>query len=162
MQRKFIEQARRFSRFSPSIITLALQLFIAHRIKQPQQTTMIGRQPIDNGNHVQVCPRCQQVGIDRIKASQMLKQRVIRSTCSYCGVGCQLDIHVAAEDVVLIEGAPSPVNGGHLCVKGRYAHGFARHPDRLTTPLLRREGRLEAVSWEQALAFVLLRTLIPL
>ncbi len=83
-----------------------------------------------------------------------LPERVVRTTCSYCGVGCQLDVHVAGDRVARVEGAPSPVNRGHLCVKGRYAHGVARHPDRLTSPLLRRGGELVPVSWEEAIAFV--------
>ncbi len=77
---------------------------------------------------------------------------VVRTTCSYCGVGCQMDAHVAGDDVVRIDGAPSPVNHGHLCVKGRYAHGFTRHPERLTSPLLRKDGRLQPIAWPEALA----------
>jgi len=80
--------------------------------------------------------------------------QAVRTTCGYCGVGCQLDVRTARDRVVQIEGAPAAVNRGHLCVKGRYAHGFTRHPDRLTTPLIRRGGRLEPASWEDAIAFV--------
>jgi formate dehydrogenase major subunit len=105
-----------------------------------------------------VCPTGAVSDIDRERLHSMVARgastRVVRTTCSYCGVGCSLDVHVAGDDVVLVEGAPSPVNDGHLCVKGRYAHRFARHPDRLTTPLLRRDGELVPVSWEVAIAHV--------
>jgi len=80
------------------------------------------------------------------------KTDVVRTTCGYCGVGCQLDVHVAEDRVVRIEGGDSPVNRGHLCVKGRFAHGFSRHPDRLRTPLVRRQGRLVEASWDEAIA----------
>ncbi|MGZ4619178.1 MAG: formate dehydrogenase subunit alpha [Frankiaceae bacterium] len=80
------------------------------------------------------------------------------TTCGYCGVGCTLQVHTRDDDVVAITPAlDGPVNAGHACVKGRFAHGFARHRERLTTPLLRRRGRespLEPVSWDEALGFV--------
>jgi formate dehydrogenase major subunit len=78
-----------------------------------------------------------------------------RTTCGYCGVGCTLDVHTSGDRVVSVTPArDGAVNWGHACVKGRFAHGFVRSPDRLTTPLLRRAGRLVEVSWDEALAFV--------
>ena len=78
-----------------------------------------------------------------------------RTTCGYCGVGCTLDAHTADGRLVSITPAlEGPVNRGHACVKGRFAHGFVTSPERLTTPLLRRAGRLTPVSWEVALTFV--------
>jgi formate dehydrogenase major subunit len=81
-------------------------------------------------------------------------RRVVRTTCAYCGVGCGLEVHVAGNDVVRVEGARTPVGDGHLCVKGRYAHRFARHPDRLRGPLVRRGGVLEPAGWDEAIAVV--------
>jgi formate dehydrogenase alpha subunit len=101
-----------------------------------------------------VCPTDAISDTDRLRADARLEERIVRTTCSYCGVGCQLNVHVAEDDVARIAGAESPVNHGHLCVKGRYAHGFARHPERLTTPLLRKNGSLIPVSWEEALGYV--------
>jgi formate dehydrogenase major subunit len=78
-----------------------------------------------------------------------------RTTCGYCGVGCTLDVHVADGRVTSVSPAlDGPVNRGHACVKGRFAHGFVTSADRLTTPLLRRDGELQPVSWSEALAFV--------
>jgi formate dehydrogenase major subunit len=82
-------------------------------------------------------------------------ERTTMTTCGYCGVGCTLDVHVRDGEVASV--SPSlagPVNRGHACVKGRFAHGFARSGDRLTTPLLRRNGRLEEASWEVAIEYV--------
>jgi formate dehydrogenase major subunit len=78
-----------------------------------------------------------------------------RTTCGYCGVGCELDVHVSGDTVLSVTPAPDgPVNRGHACVKGRFAHGFVRSGDRLTTPLVRRDGRLQPASWPEALAHV--------
>src|SRR6266851_1728712 len=85
----------------------------------------------------------------------LTRDRVIRTTCGYCGVGCALDVHARAGDVVAITPArDGPVNRGHACVKGRFAHGFVRSPERLTGPLIRRNGRLEEASWDEALALL--------
>ena len=79
----------------------------------------------------------------------------VRSICGYCGVGCTIDYRVKDGEIV---GAEAPldavVNGGNLCAKGRYGWGFAQHPDRLTTPLIRRDGELAEATWEEALGLV--------
>lgn len=80
---------------------------------------------------------------------------VVRTTCGFCGVGCSLDVAVRDGAVAAVLPAlDGPVNRGHACVKGRFAHGFAVSPERLTTPLLRRGGRLEPVDWDTAAAVV--------
>ena len=80
----------------------------------------------------------------------------VRSTCNFCGVGCQIDINVdrEANRIVKITSPPpgTTVNDGNLCVKGRFANDFVHHPDRLTTPLVREaDGRLREASWDEAL-----------
>jgi predicted molibdopterin-dependent oxidoreductase YjgC len=81
--------------------------------------------------------------------------RKVKSTCTFCGVGCQLDLNVDPETnrIVKITSDPSYVsNEGNLCVKGRFAFNFVHHPDRLTEPLVRREdGELHPTTWEDAL-----------
>jgi len=104
------------------------------------------------GACVATCPTGAITDADRETAPVMTK--VERTTCGYCGVGCQLDVHAAGDRIVRIEGARAEVNRGHLCVKGRYAHAHTRHPDRLTTPLIRRDGQLVEASWEEAIATV--------
>ncbi|HLI31636.1 MAG TPA: formate dehydrogenase subunit alpha [Solirubrobacteraceae bacterium] len=77
------------------------------------------------------------------------------TTCGYCGVGCRLRAHVHAGSLLSITPAlEGPANRGHACLKGRFAHRFARSRERLTEPLIRRGGRLVAVSWEEAIATV--------
>lgn len=81
--------------------------------------------------------------------------RWVRTTCSYCGTGCELDAGVANDQVVGIRPATrGPVSGGHLCVKGRYGFGFTHAGDRIDTPLLRQRDSWVRVSWSEALGFV--------
>ena len=105
------------------------------------------------GACVTACPTGAISDVDRLQGGSA-DETVTRTTCTFCGVGCQMDVHATAERILRIDGAPSPVNHGHLCVKGRYAHGFTRHAERLTQPLIRRDGRLEPAGWDEALALV--------
>ncbi|WP_330300665.1 formate dehydrogenase subunit alpha [Streptomyces sp. NBC_00503] len=79
----------------------------------------------------------------------------VRTTCGYCGVGCSLDVVVRDGDVAaVLPTRDGPVNRGHACVKGRFAHGYRLSPDRLTQPLMRRGNRLEPVEWDTAVRHV--------
>lgn len=88
------------------------------------------------------------------KRSTETVERWTRSTCVYCGVGCQMDIGSRDQRVVQVRPAQSPVNRGHLCAKGRYAFEFAHAPDRIATPMLREHGIWRTASWEAALDHV--------
>lgn len=82
--------------------------------------------------------------------------KMVATICPYCGVGCRLELGVKDDTVIFT--APnreSPVNLGQACVKGRFGlEEIIHHPDRLTTPLIRRNGRLEEATWEEALDLV--------
>jgi len=82
--------------------------------------------------------------------------KTVTTTCAYCGVGCSLDVHVRDQQVVAIDPTPDgPSNLGHTCVKGRFAHQYARAADRLTSPLMRRtDGTWREAGWDEALGFV--------
>jgi len=70
------------------------------------------------------------------RATQVEK---VRTTCPYCGVGCNLDLNVRDGRIVRVTSAPdAPVNGMALCVKGRYGYDFVHHPERLKKPMVRR------------------------
>lgn len=88
------------------------------------------------------------------RLSQMTK---VRTTCSYCGVGCNFDLNVRDGKVVRVTSAPdAPVNGMATCVKGRYGYDYVHHSDRLTRPLVRArwldaklvEARLASGEWQ--------------
>jgi formate dehydrogenase major subunit len=74
-----------------------------------------------------------------------------RTICTYCGVGCNLEVSSTDGEILSIQ-APydAEVNQGHTCLKGRYAFHFYDHPDRLRTPLIRRNGELEPATWDEA------------
>jgi formate dehydrogenase alpha subunit len=80
----------------------------------------------------------------------------VATTCPYCGVGCGMYLGIRAGEIVSIRGdRDNPASLGRLCVKGRYGISeFVHHPERLTTPLIRRDGKLTEASWDEALDLV--------
>jgi len=82
--------------------------------------------------------------------------RVVTTICPYCGVGCQLNLLVKDEKIIAsIPDPDGPSNYGQACVKGRYGIAdFVHHPERLTTPLIRKNGELREASWDEALESV--------
>ena len=83
--------------------------------------------------------------------------RKVRTTCPYCGVGCQLDLNVNKQTgaVVRITSEPGGVpNDGNTCVKGRFGLDFISHAERLRTPLIKEGGEFRAASWDEALALI--------
>jgi formate dehydrogenase major subunit len=92
--------------------------------------------------------------------------RQVESVCPYCGVGCQLIYHIKDDHIVAVEGKDGPANHNRLCVKGRFGFDYVHHPDRLTEPLIRKDGvgkddvaidpanpftHFRKASWEEAL-----------
>ncbi len=109
------------------------------------------------GECVQVCP----VGALLFKPAkgaarrwEVEKKKVI---CSYCGVGCVIDMAVKNNRCLWADGREENwrnlPNKGMLCVKGRFGHEYINHPDRLKTPLIRRNDKLESAGWDEALEF---------
>jgi len=77
------------------------------------------------------------------------------TTCTFCGTGCGIYLETAGNRIVGAYPSMShPANKGKICVRGWHVHEVASSPDRLTAPLLRKNGRLQKVSWDEALAFV--------
>ncbi len=78
-----------------------------------------------------------------------------RTVCPYCGVGCEIE--VGTRDGRILGIAPvveAPVNQGHLCVKGHFAHAYVHAPDRVTEPMIRTADGWKTVDWDEAAAFV--------
>jgi predicted molibdopterin-dependent oxidoreductase YjgC len=104
------------------------------------------------GECVQVCPVGALVEKDARFEARPWETRKVRSTCSYCGVGCQIDFHVKDNKIIKITGAEETVpNNGSLCVKGRFGFDFVHSKDRLTTPLIKENGKFREASWDEAL-----------
>jgi formate dehydrogenase major subunit len=77
-----------------------------------------------------------------------------KTTCVYCGTGCEMNVGTRDSQIVSIRPAvEAPVSKGHLCVKGRYAFGYNSSSDRITEPMIRDRGSWTRVSWDEALAF---------
>ena len=88
------------------------------------------------GECVQACPTGALMPARDVALS--IPDKSVKSLCPYCGVGCQLTYHVKNDNILYVEGRDGPANHSRLCVKGRYGFDYARHPQRLTVPLIRR------------------------
>jgi formate dehydrogenase alpha subunit len=137
------------------------------RIIAGLDTTMLDARCESCGACAAYCPTGALV--DRMALASPPPERKVTTTCSFCGVGCQLDLNVTADRVTRVTSNPAaPVNGMALCVKGRYGHDYIHHAERLTRPLVRRylcidpeaeapgsgRGEFVPVSWDQALDLV--------
>ena len=118
------------------------------------------------GECVQACPTGALMPANNVGLIKPDKQ--VASTCPYCGVGCLLTFNVKDNTILYVDGRDGPANHGRLCVKGRYGFDYVHHPDRLTKPLVRREGApktaeiifpeevyryFREATWEEALDF---------
>ncbi|HOT04152.1 MAG TPA: formate dehydrogenase subunit alpha, partial [Methanolinea sp.] len=80
-----------------------------------------------------------------------MNAKYVQTTCPYCGTGCSFNLVVM--DGKVTGTAPyqrSPVNEGKVCPKGTYAHEFINAPDRLTKPLIKKDGKFVEASWDEA------------
>jgi len=104
------------------------------------------------GECIQACPVGALVEKDARYDWRPWADKKIRSTCSYCGVGCQIDFHVRDNRIIKISGAEeTPPNYGSLCVKGRFGFKFIHSEDRLKTPLIKENGKFREATWDEAL-----------
>ena len=122
------------------------------------------------GECVQACPTgalMEASLLDDAGVRTEFEDRSVDTLCPYCGVGCQTNVHVQGNRILYVDGRDGPANENRLCVKGRFGFDYIRNPDRLTKPLIRRDGvakhpemRLDRdtmmevfreASWEEAL-----------
>lgn len=86
---------------------------------------------------------------------QTVPEREVKTVCTYCGVGCGISLGVRGNKVTGVSGdRDNTVNRGALCVKGRFGFDFIAAPDRLKTPLLKKNGEFVEASWDEALDFI--------
>lgn len=107
------------------------------------------------GQCISICPTGALVNKQMVgyRAWELKK---VRTTCPFCGTGCQFDLNVDVKNnkVVGVTPAPdAPINGTQMCVKGRYHTDFISSPERLTQPLIRKNGELTPASWDEALSY---------
>ncbi|MDF5496330.1 molybdopterin-dependent oxidoreductase, partial [Vibrio parahaemolyticus] len=108
------------------------------------------------GACVQVCPTGAMVDSRDRSQGRTEDLKAIDTICTYCGVGCKLTMFVdeATNTIRYVKGGDSPVNQGMLCVKGRFGFDFIGSEERLTTPLIRKDGWLQPASWEEAIQLI--------
>ena len=79
----------------------------------------------------------------------------VRTVCPFCGTGCGINLHVARGKVIgVTPDWTAPANRGALCVKGQFGIDFVHSAERLTAPLIRRNGDFHEASWEEAYDYV--------
>ena len=123
-----------------------------------------GDQPIERsecvfcGQCIQACPVAALVEKKSRYRIRPWEARHVRSTCYYCGVGCQLDLHVKDNTIMNVTGVEDALpNLGRLCVRGRFGYDFVTSPERLTHPMIRENGKLRKASWDEALDLVAIK-----
>ncbi|HEY7383779.1 MAG TPA: formate dehydrogenase subunit alpha [Beijerinckiaceae bacterium] len=122
------------------------------------------------GECVQACPTGALMPATQVDAQGLYTNhpdRTVDSVCPYCGVGCQLTYEIKDDRIVAVEGRDGPSNQNRLCVKGRFGFDYVHHADRLTKPMIRKDGvskhdtdidpanpwtHFREASWEEALA----------
>jgi formate dehydrogenase alpha subunit len=104
------------------------------------------------GECVQACPTGTLVPKEARFRPRPWQTEQVRTTCPYCGVGCQMLLHVRDNEIHRVTGVERALpNEGSLCVKGRFGFEFVSSPERLKTPLVRENGALREASWDEAL-----------
>ncbi|MBN1459241.1 MAG: formate dehydrogenase subunit alpha [Armatimonadetes bacterium] len=110
---------------------------------------------VECGNCIDVCPTGALSFAGAEGKGRLWDSKKTTTVCPYCGCGCLLELRIVDGEVVEIRGAQGQgPSGGMLCVKGRFGFDFLGHEDRLTTPLVRRDGELQPASWDEALDLI--------
>ena len=134
------------------VLTMAGRGFDSHIAKGMNQS-FFESDCVSCGACAQVCPTS--AISDIFESKSIAVDKKVRTVCTYCGVGCNLEVAVDAGKVKSIQ-APyeAAVNQGHTCLKGRFAFSFYDHPDRIRTPLIRRNGELTPATWEETYDYI--------
>ena len=125
------------------------------KVAASQDSRFLDSECVSCGACVQACPTAtlsEKTLIDRGQA-----EHSVITTCAYCGVGCSFRAEMKGEEIVrMVPNKDGHANHGHSCVKGRFAIGYATHPDRINTPMIRHKisDPWRIVSWEEAVAHV--------
>ena len=134
------------------VLSMAGRGFDSHIVKGFDQSFM-DSDCVSCGACSQACPTS--AISDVFQSKSVIATETTRTICTYCGVGCNLDVATSSGEILSIT-APfdAEVNEGHTCLKGRYAFKFYNHPDRLESPMIKRNGDFEKVSWEEAYDYI--------
>lgn len=107
------------------------------------------------GECIEVCPVGALVPVNFLEKKRFEKTIKTRTTCTFCGVGCQIELNVQNNKIIKINSAGDVApNHGSLCVKGRFGYDFVGSSQRLTSPMIKKNGKLEGATWDEALGLV--------
>jgi len=124
------------------------------KVSAGQNDAFMDSDCVSCGACVQACPTA--TLMEKSVIDHGVPDRSVVTTCAYCGVGCSFEAQMKGDQLVrMVPYKGGDANHGHSCVKGRFAFGYATHPDRLTTPMIRDsiDQPWREVSWEEAITF---------
>ncbi len=124
------------------------------KVSPGQMEDFMDSECVSCGACVQACPTATLMEKAVIERGQ--PEHSVITTCAYCGVGCSFKAEMKGAEVVrMVPNKDGHANHGHSCVKGRFAFGYATHPDRITKPMIRSSIHepWREVSWEQAIDY---------
>ena len=128
-------------------------------ISPSQNEKFLYSECVSCGACVQACPTdalIEKSVLEKRRAERAHVERAVVTTCAYCGVGCSFKAEMNDGQVVrMVPDKNGKANHGHSCVKGRFAWGYATHPDRKTRPMIRKsiDEPWREVSWDEALNY---------
>jgi len=105
------------------------------------------------GQCITACPTGALIGKREKRVGRRWELKRVRTICPYCGTGCSIDLFVDPKINRVVKAAgckEGPVNQGRTCVKGRFGYEFVHSPDRITTPLIRKDGQFVPATWDEA------------
>jgi formate dehydrogenase major subunit len=134
------------------VLSMAGRGFDAHIIKS-LNTTFENSDCVSCGACAQACPTS--AISDIFESKSVANVEKTRTVCTYCGVGCNLEVATVNGKVKSIQ-APyeAEANQGHTCLKGRFAFSFYNHAERLKTPLIKKDGEFVPATWDEAYEFI--------
>ncbi|MEZ5046663.1 MAG: formate dehydrogenase subunit alpha [Chitinophagaceae bacterium] len=134
------------------VLSMAGRGFDSHIVKGADQT-FFESDCVSCGACAQACPTS--AISDVFESKSIVAKEKTRTVCTYCGVGCNLEVATINGEIKSIQ-APydAAVNSGHTCLKGRYAFQFYNHKERLTSPLIKKDGEFVPVTWDEAYTFI--------
>ncbi|WP_281688950.1 formate dehydrogenase subunit alpha [Pseudonocardia thermophila] len=121
----------------------------------PGGTDFLSSECVSCGACVQACPTATLQ--EKSVVDLGMPTRTVITTCAYCGVGCSFKAELRGDELVrMVPYKDGGANEGHSCVKGRFAFGYATHPDRVLTPLMRESiaDEWREATWDEAISFV--------
>jgi formate dehydrogenase major subunit len=124
------------------------------RVAASQDASFLDSECVSCGACVQACPTSALTEKSLIAKGQAEHSEI--TTCAYCGVGCSFRAEMKGEELVrMVPNKNGHANHGHSCVKGRFALGYATHPDRILKPMIRAKisDPWREVSWDEAIAY---------